>query len=270
MGRYWVVGGEYRDTGFAQPVGGAEQRLGPFRDYDTAKAEWQARAWASVDNALARWRIEEEGPAARWWVVGGIYRDTGFRQPADPGGERRFGPFDSEAEARAEWQRLAWASVDDALARYRIEKRADENAPAAVAAGTWPEGVGVAALRIARPTDRLEEVVAFYRDSLGLPVLFSFQDHDGYDGVMLGLPGRACHLEFTRHREGSPGPAPSRDNLLVLYIPDRDDLARLRARLEGHGHRPVEPENPYWRDKSVTFEDPDGWRVVLCNTAGLQ
>jgi catechol 2,3-dioxygenase-like lactoylglutathione lyase family enzyme len=267
MGRYWVVGGEYRDTGFTEPAGGSEQRLGPFADYESAKAEWQARAWASVDNALARWRIEEEGDRARWWVVGGVYRDTAFREPADPGGERRFGPFESEAEARAEWQRLAWASVDDALARYRIERRAGD--AAAPPGEAWPEGVGVTALRISRPTDRLDEVVAFYRDALGLSVLFSFEDHAGYDGVILGLPGRACQLELTRHRDGSPGPAPSRDNLLVLYILDRADRDRLRARLERHGHRPVEPENPYWRDKSVTFEDPDGWRVVLCDSPGL-
>jgi hypothetical protein len=25
----------------------------------------------------------------------------------------------------------------------------------------------------------------------------------------------------------------------------------------------IEPENPYWNGKSQTFEDPDGWRVVL-------
>jgi hypothetical protein len=43
----------------------------------------------------------------------------------------------------------------------------------------------------------------------------------------------------------------------------------VQARLEALGHRPVEPENPYWRDKSVTFEDPDGWRVVLCATEGI-
>lgn len=127
-----------------------------------------------------------------------------------------------------------------------------------------PDGVSVAQVRIARPTDRLDEVVRFYRDGLGLPVLGSFRDHAGYDGVMLGLPDRTYHLEFTRHRDGSPCPAPSRDNLLVLYIPDETHLERIRARLEALGCRPVEPENPYWRDKSVTFEDPDGWRVVLC------
>ena len=29
------------------------------------------------------------------------------------------------------------------------------------------------------------------------------------------------------------------------------------------GILPVEPENPYWKDKSETYEDPDGWRVIL-------
>jgi hypothetical protein len=28
------------------------------------------------------------------------------------------------------------------------------------------------------------------------------------------------------------------------------------------GQEPVEPENPYWND-DLTFEDPDGWGVVL-------
>lgn len=133
----------------------------------------------------------------------------------------------------------------------------------------WPDGIEVAQIRIARPTARLEEVVAFYRDALGLPVIASFESHDGYDGVMVGLPGKPYHLEFTRRHSGSPGDAPSRDNLLVLYIPDARQLERLRARLERHGHRPVEPENPYWRDIALTFADPDGWRIVLCRTRGI-
>lgn len=133
----------------------------------------------------------------------------------------------------------------------------------------WSDGIEIAQIRVARPTDRLEEVVAFYEEGLGLPRIGSFEGHDGYDGVMLGLPGREHHLEFTRHEHGSPCPAPSRDNLLVLYIPNAAHLARIRGRLEALGHRAVEPENPYWRDKSVTFEDPDGWRVVLAGTRGI-
>jgi len=127
----------------------------------------------------------------------------------------------------------------------------------------------VSQVRIARPTDRLEVVVAFYRDGLGLCELGRFRDHEGYDGVMLGLPQATYHLEFTHHRAGSPCPAPSADNLLVLYIPDPDELAGLSKRLESMGHPAVDPHNPYWRNKSVTFEDPDGWRVVLCSEPGV-
>jgi len=119
--------------------------------------------------------------------------------------------------------------------------------------------------RIARPTDRLREVVQFYNEAIGLPVIGSFNDHDGYDGVMIGMPGSGCHLEFTHHANGSPCPAPSRDNLLVLYFDKPADHQEAVARMSSHGYTPVAPENPYWEDKSLTFEDPDGWRVVLFN-----
>ena len=136
-------------------------------------------------------------------------------------------------------------------------------------ADEWPEDFPVVQVRVARPTDRLEEVVRFYREGLGLRVLGSFEGHAGYDGVMLGLPGAGCHLEFTRHAEGSPCPAPTKDNLLVLYVEDRAAVLRGVERLRAIGCEPVEPENPYWAEKGFTFEDPDGWRVVLMNTAGI-
>jgi hypothetical protein len=127
----------------------------------------------------------------------------------------------------------------------------------------WP----VLQIRIARPTDKLEEVVRFYRDGVGLPVIGSFTGHAGYDGVMLGMPDEGVHLEFTRHEHGSPGDAPSRDNLLVLYIADAEARERIARRLAEMGYPEVEPENPYWKGKSVTIADPDGYRVVLFNGA---
>jgi catechol 2,3-dioxygenase-like lactoylglutathione lyase family enzyme len=134
----------------------------------------------------------------------------------------------------------------------------------------WPPGLDVRQVRIARPTDRLEEVVAFYRDGLGLTELFRFDGHAGYDGVMLGLPGSAYHLEFTQHVDGSPGPAPTRDNLLVFYVPDRSAIDAVVARLGGMGHRPVEAENPFWTEAgATTIEDPDGWRIVLVPSEGI-
>jgi len=124
-------------------------------------------------------------------------------------------------------------------------------------------------VRVARPTHQLHEVIAFYRDGLGLPVLTRFEAHAGYDGIMLGLPGKAVHLEFTQHEAGMPCPAPSLDNLLVLYVTDPAAYERLNDRMQRHGHQPVEPENPYWLERSFTYADPDGWRVVICRETGL-
>lgn len=119
-------------------------------------------------------------------------------------------------------------------------------------------------IRVARPTDQLTAVVAFYRDALGLPVIGHFENHAGYSGVMLGIADE-FHLEFTQAEGGSPCPAPTKDNLLVLYMEDEKAFREATARMRAHGHDPVEPENPYWKNDSETFEDPDGWRVVIYN-----
>lgn len=59
--RFYVLGGEYQDTGFRTLVPGtAEERLGPFDTYQEAHAAWQAKAWATVDSCNKRYRIVEE------------------------------------------------------------------------------------------------------------------------------------------------------------------------------------------------------------------
>jgi catechol 2,3-dioxygenase-like lactoylglutathione lyase family enzyme len=120
-------------------------------------------------------------------------------------------------------------------------------------------------LRVARPTDHLDEVVRFYSEGLGLVVLGSFEDHDGFDGVMLGVPGALHHLEFTRKRGHQTGPAPSEDNLLVFYVPDRQEWLSAVNRMASAGYQPVRSFNPYWDKHGRTYEDPDGYRVVLQN-----
>lgn len=145
----------------------------------------------------------------------------------------------------------------------------DEKARAKSHVATLGDGVVPAQVRIARPTDQLESVIAFYRDALGLPELYRFSGHSGYDGIMLGLPGSVIHLEFTRHVDGSACPAPSRDNLIVLYVTDMGDYERLNQRMQRFGYLPVAPENPYWLERSFTYEDPDGWRVVICHETGV-
>lgn len=120
-------------------------------------------------------------------------------------------------------------------------------------------------LRIARPTDDLAAVVKFYCEGLGFEMLSSFADHDGFDGVMVGHGGASYHLEFTRHRKLPAGKAPTEDNLLVFYLPERRAWQAAVDRLTARGYHPVKSLNPYWDRNGRTFEDPDGYRVVLQN-----
>ncbi len=129
--------------------------------------------------------------------------------------------------------------------------------------------VGKAHLRIARPTDQMAEIIRFYRDGLGFEVIGSFSDHDGFDGVMLGHPGAPYHLEFTHHRGQQAGKAPTQDNLLVFYLPDADEWQQAVARIEAYGYEAVDSYNPYWDIRGKTYEDADGYRVVL-QRAGWQ
>jgi catechol 2,3-dioxygenase-like lactoylglutathione lyase family enzyme len=121
-------------------------------------------------------------------------------------------------------------------------------------------------IRIARSTDRLDEVVKFYTDGLGLQILDRFENHQGFDGVMVGLPGSPYHLEFVHQRGHVVGRAPTLDNLLVFYIPDPQEWQQAIDSLKESGYAPVKSYNPYWDKNGVTFEDPDGYRIVLENT----
>jgi len=120
-------------------------------------------------------------------------------------------------------------------------------------------------LRVARPTDNLTEVMSFYRDGLGFEVLYEFNDHDGFDGIMLGHQGVAYHLEFTHKHGHTAGRAPTADNLLVLYLPEKAEWRKAVQRLESRVYKPVKAFNPNWGKQGKTFEDPDGYRVVLQN-----
>ncbi len=129
---------------------------------------------------------------------------------------------------------------------------------------SWPPHLPASSVRFARPTTRLEACASFYRDMLGLEVLAEFKDHDGYDGVVVGLPDRSVQLELTRRADAPAPPAPTPEHQLVFYLGDQDALARAHARLRGHGLESVPIENPFWsRRGAMAFADPDGWMVIL-------
>lgn len=57
---------------------------------------------------------------APYWVIGGEYVDTSFRDLAPGKKEERYGPFPTYHEAYQEWSGRARATIDDATVRYRI------------------------------------------------------------------------------------------------------------------------------------------------------
>jgi hypothetical protein len=57
---------------------------------------------------------------APFWVVGGEYTDTSFRDLVPGKREERLGPFATYHEAYQAWFGRARATIDDATVRYRI------------------------------------------------------------------------------------------------------------------------------------------------------
>ena len=122
-------------------------------------------------------------------------------------------------------------------------------------------------LRVARPSDDLDALLRFYRKGLGLTLLYRFQNHEGFDGIMLGHPGAPYHFEFTRAHGHKAGRASTQDNLLVFYLPDAAEWSAAVRRMREAGFDPVPSFNPYWDRGGATFEDPDGYRVVFYQAA---
>ncbi len=84
---------------------------------------------------------------------------------------------------------------------------------------------------------------------------------------MLGDPRSPYHFEFTKNAAHTAGRAPTEDNLLVFYLPDRAQWEAAVRRMQRAGFSPVCAFNPYWDRLGRIFEDPDGYRVTLQQAA---
>ncbi|MDX7991867.1 VOC family protein [Xenorhabdus littoralis] len=121
-------------------------------------------------------------------------------------------------------------------------------------------------LRIARPTDNLTKIAEMYCKGLNFIILGDFKDHDNFDGIMLGHPDHSWHLEFTHHQNTHVGKAPTKDNLLAFYIEDESEWKQQVKSMQEAGFTLVPSYNPYWDKNGKTFEDIDGYRIVLQQT----
>lgn len=119
-------------------------------------------------------------------------------------------------------------------------------------------------LRLARPSRDLAAAERFWVDGLGLQVLWRSDPAEdaGHALLMLGWPEAGWHLELVGDPEGVTPPAPTQEDLLVLYLggPLDEDLEQ---QLVAAGGRRVPARNPYWEQWGTTIADPDGYRLVL-------
>lgn len=104
-----------------------------------------------------------------------------------------------------------------------------------------------------------------YIRGLGWTVLGRFEDHEGFDGIMVGDPRECFHLEFTFCRSHPVEPSPTEEDLLVLYFADRTEWEKRCMDLEVAGFARVNSLNPYWERLGRTYVDPDGYRIVVQN-----
>tara|TARA_B110000208_G_scaffold10732_1_gene13505 strand:+ start:3687 stop:4085 length:399 start_codon:yes stop_codon:yes gene_type:complete len=118
-------------------------------------------------------------------------------------------------------------------------------------------------MRVGRPTDHLEKITKMYVEGLGFEIIGGFDGHNNFSGRMVGHPKHHYHLEFTTHKNEKAGRAPSLENLLVFYITDETEYNIAIKRISNSGFRKVKSFNPYWEGGAQTFEDLDGYRVVI-------
>lgn len=105
------------------------------------------------------------------------------------------------------------------------------------------------------PTRRMEEAVAFYRDTLGLPLAFA----DGEHYAQLKPEGAA--LALAGPREQPPEPA---GPIVTLEV---DSLDTLRPKLAAAGTRIVAERDMGAHGRTLTVADPDGNLVHLYEKA---
>ena len=116
-------------------------------------------------------------------------------------------------------------------------------------------------LRVARHTNDLEKIEAFYINILGFERLGGFQDHNNYDGVFIGKPNLSWHFEFTKSNDVANHSFDD-DDVIVLYpetISEYKDLINHINKTVAF----IKPKNPFWSENGKMFLDPDGYRIVV-------
>ncbi|MFV8364416.1 VOC family protein [Flavobacterium sp. ZT3P35] len=121
-------------------------------------------------------------------------------------------------------------------------------------------------LRVARHTNDLEKIKVFYLSILEFELLGSFNNHDLYDGILIGNSNLDWHFEFTQSNENAEHHF-DEDDILVLYPETRSKYNSMINNVLNSNTSIITSKNPYWNDPEVSggkmFLDPDGFRIII-------
>lgn len=117
-------------------------------------------------------------------------------------------------------------------------------------------------LRVARHTNNLEKIEAFYVNILGFERLGDFQNHNNYDGVFIGKPDLDWHFEFTESNDKANHHF-DEDDILVLYPTTILKYNDMLNSVLNNNISTITSKNPYWNENGKMFLDPDGYRIVI-------
>lgn len=111
-------------------------------------------------------------------------------------------------------------------------------------------------LRLVRRTDRFDETLAFYTQTLGWPIDRAWAD--GGRGVLIA-PGGVARIELLEVSSADVEPVRG-----VFLSAEVEDAAAVEARISAAGHPVIQPLTIQpWGHLSVSTVDPSGMKVVL-------
>ena len=109
-------------------------------------------------------------------------------------------------------------------------------------------------------TSRLDEMKAFYRDVLGLPVKLDMDNYVEFEhpGVRFALSTHAVMAEATGHESYTQSPT-GQILELAFVVPTPEEVDTAYEAVVAGGATPVTPpaDQP-WNQRTAFFADPDG------------
>lgn len=116
--------------------------------------------------------------------------------------------------------------------------------------------------RYARHTEHIDKLKEFYTKILQLEIIEYFENHEGYDGIILGKKQAEWRLEFTSS-EDVPLHSFDEDDALVFFPTTVSAYNGIMKNIQDNHLTIYQAKNPYWNSNGIVIQDPDGCYVVI-------